>query len=434
MLLARISPEQEIQFAKLAARVFSSSLNWGRKPLRILWVNHIFVDTALYSTFPLQIIESLRKRGHKVVLIAPSIKNKADVPSVGEVRFLPTIRLPMLSSLSFFFMLLLYIPLVVKKERPEVVIGNFFEYPGLIVTKLFRNTRLILDARDSIGNAHSNAFRRLIERILYYTAVSFAEHVCDGITVSSPSLKEELNTCGITKPPVEVISNGVAIELFDYNKNKSYSRELKEQLKLSGKFVVMYHGSLGHFRGLPQTIEAIARINLEHPEIIFFALGLGTDDYVEMLMKLVEKKSLRNNVYIHKPVDRAQVPQFLAMCDVGIDPRGISSWSRSSCPLKLLEYLAMEKPIISTNIPFSAEILERGNCGILIPSDDPKDIAAGIKFMYERRYSLFHMGRIGRTIVEQYYSWDGKANDLESFLGFLLGGAPRRIARAQGDS
>lgn len=383
------------------------------------------MDTDLYSTFPLQIIKSLRKRGHKTIFVAPSITDKTDVPSVGEMRFLPTIRLPMLSSLSFFLMLLFYIPIAIKKERPEVVVGNFFEYPGLIVTKLFRSTKLILDVRDSIENTHSHAFSRLVERILYYTAISFAEHFSDGITVASPALKEDLSRCGIASLPVEVIRNGVATEFFDYNKNNSRSIELKKQLKLSEKFVVMYHGSIGPLRGLPQTIEAIARVKLKHPDIIFFILGAGTDQYVEMLMKLVEKRSLRDNVYIHKSVNRAQVPQFLAMCDIGIDPRGISSWAWKSCPLKLLEYLSMEKPVISTNIPFSAEILRRGSCGIVIPSNEPGDIAAGIAFMHERRYSFIRMGKIGRTIVEQYYSWDGKARDLESFLGFLLGATQR---------
>jgi glycosyltransferase involved in cell wall biosynthesis len=262
-----------------------------------------------------------------------------------------------------------------------------------------------------------------MERILYYTAISFAKHFSDGTTVASSALKEDLNMCGITNPPVEVISNGVATEFFDYNRNKSCSIELKKKLKLSEKFVVMYHGSIGPLRGVQQAIEAIARVRLSIPEIIFFVLGAGTDEYVEMLMKLVEKRSLRDNVYIHKPVDRAQVPQFLAMCDVGIDPRGISTWAWNSCPLKLLEYLSMEKPFISTNIPFSAEILNRGSCGTLIPSNEPENIAAAIGFMHKRRHSLISMGKIGRTIVEQYYSWDGKARDLESFLGFLLGAA-----------
>jgi glycosyltransferase EpsD len=193
----------------------------------------------------------------------------------------------------------------------------------------------------------------------------------------------------------------------------------------------MYHGGIGPSRGLWQTIEAIAHINPKHPKIILFVLGTGTDDYLKMLIKLVEKNSLGDNVYIHKPVNKAQVPQFVGMCDMGIDPRGISSWAMNSCPLKLLEYLAMEKPFISTNIPFSAEILAHGTCGIVIPSNKPEDIAAGVEIMYEKRNSLSRMGKTGRTIVEQYYSWDEKARDLDFFLLSIRCGTKKQMLKIQ---
>lgn len=379
-------------------------------------MSHIYVDTDLYSTFPLQIMQSLKKIGHKVVFVAPSVRDKTDVPSVDDMRFLPTLRSPMLSSFIFFVMLFFYLPVVIRKERPQVVIGNFYEYPGLFVTKLFHNTRLVLDARDFIGS-HNQGIRRFVEKILYYTAISFGERLSDGITVASSTLKEELIAGGVTRPAVKVISNGVATDLFNYGKNQSCSIELRRTLRLSEKFIVMYHGSLGASRGLVETIEAFGDINAKYPDIVFFMLGEGAS---EMLLRLIAEKSLETVVFIHKPVRRAEVPKFVGMCDMGIDPRAISSWARNSCPIKVLEYLAMEKPIISTKIPFSVEIIDYGNCGMLIPSNEPADIAAGIELMYLKRDLFLQMGKIGRNVVEQYYSWDRKATDLEDFLNFIV--------------
>ena len=383
--------------------------------MRLLWINHIFIDTAMYSTFPLLLIDKLSKSGHKVHLIIPSNTKKSFLPLFNDTKYLPTIRLPVLSSLSFFLMLLFYLPKAIKNKNPDVIIGNIADYPGLIITKLFRNIKLVLDVRASIGKRGVSG---LIERILYYTAIKIARaHICDGITVTSPALKEELCTLGMDRARVEVVTNGVSLDLFDYKKNIVFSRELKKELHVSEKFIVMYHGSLGPRRGLLETIEAIARIKAKHPDIFFFILGAGS--YEDKLKHLIEEKSLTDNVYIHKPVSHERVPSFLSICDLGIVPLDIFSYPRTSCPLKLLECLAMEKPVITTDIPFSREILEHGKCGILIPSNNPENIVAAIEYMYERRNSLKQIGKIGRAIIEQHYTWEEKAKDLENFIGVL---------------
>ena len=120
----------------------------------------------------------------------------------------------------------------------------------------------------------------------------------------------------------------------------------------------MYNRSLGSLRGLTETIEAIAITKPKHPDIVFFILGQCSKKYEADLKKLIEEKSIVENVYIHEAVSHEQVPKFLVMCDVGIVPLAAYSFPLSSCPLKLIEYLGMAKPVISTDIPFSRELLD----------------------------------------------------------------------------
>lgn len=394
--------------------------------MRILWVNHIFLDTDLYATFPTQIIYSLRKRGHKVHLVVPSITLNGDDRLTEDTKFLPTTRLPTLSSLTFFLRLLFYLPKAIKKERPDVIVGNIYEYPGLIVTKLFRKTKLVLDVRDSV-TAHPDG--GLVERILYYTALKLANRLSDGITVASVDLKEELCAYGINRSHMAVITNGVSLDFFDPDKNIAISKEIRKRLGMSEKFIVMYHGSLNPQRGLQQAIKAIASVKLKHPDIVFFVLGAGTKDYEDKLEKIVKEQSLMENVYLQKMVTTPQVPQFLSICDIGIDVRDIASWAKNSCPLKLCEYLAMGKPVISTvgkpiisecTLPSNKEGFEYGVCGILIPTFDPENIALAIEYMYQKRNSLKRTGKICRDIIGQHYSWDEKAKELEIYFSVLF--------------
>jgi glycosyltransferase involved in cell wall biosynthesis len=80
----------------------------------------------------------------------------------------------------------------------------------------------------------------------------------------------------------------------------------------------------------------------------------------------------------------------------------------------------MGKPIIATNIPFHQKIFNLCNCGILLNTNNPNEIAKAINLLYQSKEKLHDMGQKGREIVEKYYSWDSKAIELEEFLRQFL--------------
>ncbi len=58
----------------------------------------------------------------------------------------------------------------------------------------------------------------------------------------------------------------------------------------------------------------------------------------------------RGNIYFTGPVPYADVPQYMAAFDVCITPHRMTPFTESLNPLKLWEYLACGKPIVSTNV------------------------------------------------------------------------------------
>jgi glycosyltransferase involved in cell wall biosynthesis len=385
--------------------------------LKILWIDHIYLDSALYSTFPLLLIDSLHKNNHEVRLVIPSInkKDKAIASSMTNVETLPSIRLPLLSSLSFYFMLLFYLPQAIKKTKPHAIIVDIYALPGIIPSILFRNVKVIMDVRSSFIRV--KGIRGHIGKMKYFSMITLAKHLCDRITVTSSALKEELcDVFGIDRAMVKVLTNGVSLDLFDHKKYGASSKNLKKQLNLDEKFIVFYHGSSGMLRdtardrGVPQTAEAIARLVPKYPEITLFLLGLIDKNLQN------ELEFLNGNVYIHGAVSHNEVPKFISMCDVGIAAFDTFSFPRTSCPLKILEYLAMETIVIATDIPFNRELLSYGDCIFLIPSNSPENIAEAIEYVYKNKEALKRMGKIGRTIVEQHYTWESKAKDVVAFI------------------
>ena len=387
--------------------------------MKILWVHHIDLNTALYSTFPLLLIGSLLKNGHEIHLIVPSIRKNGKIIAelAGNVVYLPTVRLPVLSILSFYLMLLLYLPKTIKKINPHAIVADIYSLPGIIVAQLFPNIKFVIDVRSSFVG--EKGIRGYIKKVHYISAVVLAKRLGDCITVTSSALKKELDDVfRVDSAMIKVLTNGVSLDLFDYSKYRIVSKKLKEKLNLNEKFVVFYHGSFGSKRGLLETIEAIVRLAPRYPEIAFFIVGSGSHFENEM-ESLVKKKALQNNVYIHEAVSHSEVPKFISMCDVAIAPFDSSSYPRTSCPLKILEYLAMMKPIITTAIPFNMELVKHGACLFFIHSNSPEDITRAIEHVYKNIEKLRQVGKIGRTVIEQYYTWEEKAKDLENFIGAL---------------
>ena len=80
----------------------------------------------------------------------------------------------------------------------------------------------------------------------------------------------------------------------------------------------------------------------------------------------------------------------------------------------------MSKPIIATSLPIHQRIFEKGPCGLLVDSGNPKALSKAIIYLYYHREKIPEMGKIGRKIVEEYYTWDKKAQELEIFLKTLI--------------
>ena len=385
--------------------------------MRILWVHYIDLNNDLYSTFPLLIIDSLRKRGHEIQLVVPSIgKNKTVAAGLkGDVVCLPTVRLPLLSILSFYFMSLLRLPGVIKKMPPLLVVVDIFSLPSILIARLYANLKLVVDIRTSFIR-ETGGMRGYFNKIQYVFLCSLARSVSDRITVTSTALKKEYCRMFRCDPArVKVLTNGVSLDIFDYDKYAKDFKSLREQLNLNGKFVVFYHGSIGPERGLFETMEAISMLAPRYPDIIFFVMGTGF--LLNELKSFAEKKSLQNNVRFHGPVRHSEVPKYISISDVAIAAFDPFDYPRESCPLKILEYLAMMKPVITTDIPFNKELTRHGACLYVINSDNAESIEKAIEHVYKNACKFTQGARIGRSVVEKYYTWDEKASDFENFVG-----------------
>ena len=103
--------------------------------------------------------------------------------------------------------------------------------------------------------------------------------------------------------------------------------------------------------------------------------------------------------------------------------------------LKVLEGLAMAKPVVSTSV--GCEGIDVAHGEHLLIADDPETFAQEILRILADESLMDRLGRAGRTLVETRYRWEAVVDRLEEFYWRLLqrpgaAGGPLTTARADG--
>jgi len=385
--------------------------------MKIIWTNCERFDRNLDKATWVEMTKCLLKKGHLVHLVLPYSGNRHDFGLGKNIVYLPTVPWRGLYSLGFALTLSLYFIPVVLLNTPNIVLlgeKTFFPLvPFMVLSKLrLIKTKFVLDIRTIPVEVHD-----LLDRIkeqIYKAVVWLTNFFSDGITVISPLMKKQIcDEYNIDENSVGIWSSGVSLETFSFEA----IGHINEPHFCNKEFIVMHHGALTQSRGLQETVKAIKLLNSKYPDIAFFMLGDGKAK--DELESLIRELDLENNVFLHKSVPYEDVPKYIASCDIGILPFPNLNWWRVSSPLKLMEYLAMGKSVIVTNIEAHREVLNGLPCGIFIKSHNVEEIARAIERVYHRRHELRKRGRMGREMVIRKYSWDKQAENLINFLKAL---------------
>ena len=115
------------------------------------------------------------------------------------------------------------------------------------------------------------------------------------------------------------------------------------------------------------------------------------------------------------------VPAWLKRFDVLALPNIASERisARHTSPLKLFEYMAAGRPIVASDLPSLREVLRDDENALLVPPDDPKVLAAGIRRVIEDKPFAAKLAAQAREDVMQY-SWTSRAKRLLEFMNSLV--------------
>jgi glycosyltransferase involved in cell wall biosynthesis len=94
-----------------------------------------------------------------------------------------------------------------------------------------------------------------------------------------------------------------------------------------------------------------------------------------------------------------------------------SAWE--GMPLAVGEAMAMEKPVVATDVGGVRELL--GECGVMVPAKAPAALAqAMLTLMQTTPQARSSLGRAARERMQRQFSFDVKADEWESLYRVML--------------
>jgi glycosyltransferase involved in cell wall biosynthesis len=191
----------------------------------------------------------------------------------------------------------------------------------------------------------------------------------------------------------------------------SADRQLTPLVISPDAFVAGYTGHLYEGRG----IGLILKLAKQLPKITFLLVG-GEPQAVNNLQTTIQEGKL-TNVLVTGFVPNAKLPFYQAACDVLMMPyqTKVSASSggdiaRFLSPMKLFEYLACKRPILSSNLPVFREILNTNNA-ILLPPDDIEAWANSLQIL--RTKPGYRQELADQAFCDvQRYTWNKRAEKI----------------------
>ncbi len=233
--------------------------------------------------------------------------------------------------------------------------------------------------------------------ILAYPIISFFEKYYlrktgNLITVSNKFAKQFI--LDGYKGRVDVTHNGILLDMFDYKKVRTPSKEFQELRKIKSP-IILFAGRIITQKGIEVFVRAMKE--LQDKDVHFAIAGRGD---VEQLKRLLRKYRIRKNKYsLLGFVDNHKLPELYKLSSIFVLPSFYENF-----PISLLEAMAMKCCCISTDVGAVDEIIDNKKNGIIIKSGNSQQLVREISFLLENKQEMNRMAEDGCKKIRKNFT------------------------------
>jgi colanic acid/amylovoran biosynthesis glycosyltransferase len=181
-------------------------------------------------------------------------------------------------------------------------------------------------------------------------------------------------------------------------------------------------------KGLPQALEALARVRLRHPNV---TLRVGGDGPQRAAVEAaIERLDLRGAVELLGMLPHRQMIEELDRCDLFLQPSltAADGDSEGGAPTTLLEAQACGVPILTTDHADIPAVVDPGRSALLSREGDVAALATHLEALLATPERWEAFGTAGRAWVERHHDAARAGEQLEQLYFSLISGREDQVA------
>lgn len=198
--------------------------------------------------------------------------------------------------------------------------------------------------------------------------------------------------------------------------DKKVFRPLKVHADQS-KFTLVFTGTIAERLDLKSLLKAINLVRDDIPGIMLRIIGSG--EYSDKLEHLINELNLNNHVQFRRGIIRAdRLPELVAAADVGIATYTRSIATENIMPTKVMEYIAMEKPVIVARL-YTISWYFNDRMVLFYEPGDFNDLARCIRELFQSPEKRKKMVEEAKKF-EKKYNWDTQKDNYAKYIQSLM--------------
>jgi len=284
-----------------------------------------------------------------------------------------------------------------------------------IPLKLIYGSKIILDLHDMFPesvDSNLNVKGKSIVVYLAKTIEKLAVFFSDAVICTNSYDKQIVSSRNkINSDKIFTVMNVPNLKQFRIESSK------KENFGLSGKYIVLFEGTIWKRRGIQTVIDAVELLKDKIP--VYFLI-VGDGPYKEDLQKIVVEKNLTNFVELTGWVDLTTLSRYLSISDICVIPFLKTKVNDRGVPNKLFEYTIHEKPVSASGLKGMSMTFSNEEI-MFCEAGDSKDFANKILWSYENPENAKKMALSAKNRYLQEYTWKTMEYELHRCYESLQG-------------
>ena len=344
------------------------------------------------------LMEGLVKEGHSVTLVTHQMKGTKKFEVIGGVKIHRVWSLQSRYIFTFFS-----IPKTIALSlNADIIHTTTYNatFPAKIAS-LIRRIPIVITVHEVLGKnwprfGGMGYLKGKIHQLFEYLILKldYTRYVC-----VSNSTMNDLLKININEVKCRVIYNGLDYDFWDPQRYTKDKLHIRESFKLKDNFVYLFYGRPGISKGLEFLIRAVPLIKQKIPNSKLLAIVSRDKAYekqYDKMIKLIKILGIQDDVILHNPVPREDLPYFIKSADCVIVPSLTEGFG-----FNVAESCALGIPVVASNTHSIPEVIS--GKFVLVKPGSPKSITEGILAVHKKMLNRTKIKRFLKGVAVHNY-------------------------------